>query len=42
MDGNYLGIDVDTGQIIPLERFISLYEQNKLATTLKTTFHFRG
>jgi len=38
---DYLGIDVDTGQIIPLERFISLYEKNKLATTLKTTFHFR-
>jgi len=38
---DHLGIEVDTGQIVPLDRFISLYEQNKLATTLSTTFHFR-
>ena len=37
---DYLGIDVDTGQIVQLDRFISLYE-NKLATTLSTAFHFR-
>lgn len=38
---DYLGIEVDTGQILPLEKFISLYEKNKLTTTLKTAFHFR-
>ncbi|MCF6202947.1 MAG: hypothetical protein L3J59_04635 [Methylococcaceae bacterium] len=38
---NYLGVEVDTGQIVPLDEFISLYERNKLATTLKTNFHFR-
>jgi hypothetical protein len=38
---DYLGIEVDTGQIVPLDIFISLYERNKLATTLQTEFHFR-
>lgn len=38
---DYLGIEVDTGQIVPLNKFISLYEKNKLTTTLKTAFHFR-
>ena len=38
---DYLGIEVDTGQIVPLDKFISLYERNKLATTLQTKFHFR-
>ena len=38
---NYLGVEVDTGQIVPLDEFISLYERNKLATTLQTEFHFR-
>ena len=38
---DYLGVEVDTGQIVPLDVFISLYEKNKLATTLQTGFHFR-
>ncbi len=38
---DYLGIEVDTGQIVTLDKFISLYEKNKLTTTLKTVFHFR-
>jgi hypothetical protein len=38
---DYLGIEVDTGQIVQLDMFISLYERNKLATTLQTDFHFR-
>lgn len=38
---DYLGIEVDTGQIVTLDEFISKYERNKLATTLKTQFHFR-
>ncbi|MFI4912730.1 MAG: hypothetical protein ACIAQZ_13780 [Sedimentisphaeraceae bacterium JB056] len=36
-----LGVEVDTGQIVDLDRFISLYEKNKLTTTLETAFHFR-
>lgn len=38
---NYLGIEVDTGQIVPLDVFVTLYEKNKLTTTLSTLFHFR-
>ena len=38
---DYLGVEVDTGQIVPLDEFVSLYERNKLATTLQTNFHFR-
>ena len=38
---DYLGVEVDTGQVVPLDDFISLYESNKLATTLQTEFHFR-
>ena len=39
---DYLGVEVDTGQIVLLDEFISLYERNKLATTLQTRFHFRA
>jgi len=39
---DYLGVEVDTGQIVPLDEFISLYESNKLATTLQTKFQFRA
>lgn len=38
---DYLGIEVDTGQIVTLDEFVSQYEKNKLATTLQTEFHFR-
>jgi energy-coupling factor transporter ATP-binding protein EcfA2 len=38
---DHLGIEVDTGQIVSLDKFISLYEKNKFTTTLKTVFHFR-
>lgn len=38
---DHLGVEVDTGQIVPLDKFISLYESNKLTTTLNTEFHFR-
>lgn len=38
---DYLGIEVDTGQIVELQAFIKLYEKNKLATTLQTQFYFR-
>jgi hypothetical protein len=36
---DYLSVEVDTGQIVPLNKFVSLYESNKLATTLRTNFH---
>jgi hypothetical protein len=39
---DHLGVEVDTGQIVPLNKFVSLYESNKLATTLRTNFHFRA
>jgi len=38
---DYLGIEVDTGQIVPLDLFVSLYGKSKLATTLQTNFYFR-
>jgi hypothetical protein len=38
---DYLGIEVDTGQIVTLDDYITQYERNKLATTLQTEFHFR-
>jgi hypothetical protein len=38
---DYLGIEVDTGQIVTLDEFVTQYERNKLATTLQTEFHFR-
>ena len=38
---DYLGINVDTGQIISPEEFVPLYGKNKLTTRLDTRFHFR-
>ena len=38
---DFLGIPIDTGQIVPPERFVSLYNDNKLATRLDLGFHFR-
>ena len=38
---DYLGVEVDTGQIVTLDEFVTQYERNKLATTLQTEFHFR-
>jgi hypothetical protein len=37
----YLGVEVDTGQIVPTEEFVAAYNKNKLATRLDTSFHFR-
>lgn len=37
----FLGVDVDTGQIMPPVDFIITYGKNKLATRLNTNFHFR-
>lgn len=38
---DYLGINVDTGQIMPPDEFITLYGKNQLTTRLDTTFAFR-
>jgi len=37
---DFLGIEVDTGQIVHIDEFISNYGKNKLATRLDTTFQF--
>lgn len=38
---DFLGIEVDTGQIVPLDEFVVQYNKNKLTTPLDTVFHFR-
>lgn len=38
---DYLGVEIDTGQIVDVDEFIDLYGKNKLVTGLDTTFHFR-
>jgi hypothetical protein len=39
---DFLGVEVDTGQIVPPTEFIDTYNKDKLATRLDTTFHFRA
>ena len=38
---DFLGVEVDTGQIMPPGDFIITYGKSKLATRLNTNFHFR-
>jgi hypothetical protein len=38
---DFLGVEIDTGQIVSPEQFVSLYNNNKLATRLDLGFHFR-
>lgn len=38
---DFLGVEVDTGQIVPPDEFVAAYNKNKLATALDTTFRFR-
>jgi hypothetical protein len=38
---DFLGIEVDTGQIVPPDEFVTAYGKNAIATPLSTTFHFR-
>lgn len=38
---DFLGIEVDTGQVLSLDEFVTAYNKNRLATPLNTTFHFR-
>jgi hypothetical protein len=38
---DFLSIEIDTDQIVPPSRFVSLYNSSKLATRLDLAFHFR-
>nr|VFJ89147.1 MAG: hypothetical protein BECKH772A_GA0070896_100135 [Candidatus Kentron sp. H]VFJ91240.1 MAG: hypothetical protein BECKH772B_GA0070898_1001521 [Candidatus Kentron sp. H]VFJ97681.1 MAG: hypothetical protein BECKH772C_GA0070978_100154 [Candidatus Kentron sp. H] len=38
---DFLDVLIDTGQIVPPDQFVSLYNHNKLATRLDLGFHFR-
>jgi hypothetical protein len=38
---DFLGIEVDTGQIVTPDEFVTAYDKNAIATPLSTTFHFR-
>jgi hypothetical protein len=38
---DFLGISIDTGQIVSPSKFVSLYNSGKLATRLDLGFHFR-
>jgi hypothetical protein len=38
---DHLNIEVDTGQIVSLEKFISFHEKSKYSTSLQTSFYFR-
>jgi hypothetical protein len=39
---DFLGVEVDTGQIVTPDEFVVRYGKNRLATRLDTTFQFRG
>ena len=38
---DFLGIELDTGQIVEIDDFVTLYDRSATATPLDTTFHFR-
>jgi len=38
---DFLGIEVDTGQIVTPDEFVAAYNKNAIATPLNTVFHFR-
>lgn len=38
---DFLGIEVDTRQIVTPDEFVTAYDKNAIATPLSTTFHFR-
>lgn len=41
MAKDYLGLSIDTNQILSLEDFVSMYDANGMAAPLNTTFQFR-
>jgi hypothetical protein len=38
---DFLGVEVDTGQIVRIDEFVAAYNKDQLATELDTTFRFR-
>lgn len=38
---DFLGVEVDTGQVVAPDEFVTNYNKNALVTPLNTTFHFR-
>ncbi len=38
---DFLGVEVDTGQILSPDEFVKVYNRRKIAIPLNTTFHFR-
>ena len=38
---DFLGIEVDTGQIVSPSEFVAVYDKNRFSTRLDTVFHFR-
>ena len=38
---DHLGIEIDTGQIVDIEKFLKLYNANKLTTSLSNNLYFR-
>jgi hypothetical protein len=38
---DFLGIEVDTGQIVSPSEFVTVYDKSKFSTRLDTVFHFR-
>lgn len=39
---DFLGIDVDTGQIVGIEDFVTMHDKNRLSVKLDIRFHFRS
>jgi hypothetical protein len=38
---DFLGIEIDTGQIVSPDQFVTLYNNNRMATRIDLSFHFR-
>ena len=38
---DFLGIEVDTGQIVSPSEFVAVYDKNRFSARLDTVFHFR-
>jgi len=38
---DFLGIEIDTGQIVSPDQFVVLYNRNRMATRIDLSFHFR-
>lgn len=38
---DHLGVEIDSGQIVEIDEFVSAYGKNRFASPLDTSFHFR-